>query len=355
MARGNLFNGAARGRIGDTVFYRRNGKQISRMRPASVKNPQTDLQMLTRLAFSSASKTAQHLRGIIDHSFQGVAYGQKSVNHFVSKLSKEILAATKVALAGTDTEAPFGTAPVLPFGAAGIGAGATALVSSGDLKGMKFALSDDTSVGFLSLGENVAQSADLSLLTLADYEAVFGVPASDQVTIIEAMPTELDYISEAQLFYGARFDYLRWNIKKDVASTAALFVSGIGAGKCQFNPEVLDMERTDPRVLNLIFEPSTIESAPLTVFTLGDGNIFGTGPAVDVCLAGVIVSRYENNVWRRSTCRLVRTPKLQVDTALEFETEYAFNDVAEVLASATTAKSVPENEYLNKKKAEGVA
>jgi hypothetical protein len=230
MARGNLFNGAARGRVGDTVFYRRNGKQISRMRPASVKNPQTDLQMLTRLAFSSASKTAQHLRGIIDHSFQGVAYGQKSVNHFVSKLSKEILAATKVALVGSASEAPYRTAPVLPFGAAGIGAGATALISSGDLKGMKYALSDDSSEGCLYLGENVAQSANLASFTLADYEAIFGVPASDQVTIIEAMPVELDYISEAQLFYGARFDYLRWNILKDVASNTALFIAGADAG-----------------------------------------------------------------------------------------------------------------------------
>lgn len=350
MARGNLFNGAARGRVGDTVFYRRDGKQISRMRPASVKNPQTDLQMLTRLAFSSASKTAQHLRGIIDHSFQGISYGQKSVNHFVSKLSKEILAATKVALAGSAAEAPYGTAPVLPFGAAGIGAGATALVSSGDLKGMKCVLSDDSSEGFLILGENVARGTVLSALTLADYEAIFGVPASDQVTIIEAMPVELDYISEAQLFYGARFDYLRWNILKDAASSTALFVAGTGSGEFKLNPAVLDMERTDPRVLNLLFSLNSSASEPLYVQTADAGNIFGTGPAVDVCLAGVIVSRYENNVWRRSTCRLVRTPKLQVDTAAEFESEYGFNDVEEVLASTTSTKEAAENEYLNKKK-----
>lgn len=350
MARGNLFNGAARGRVGDTIFYRRDGKQISRMRPASVKNPQTDLQMLTRLAFSSASKTAQHLRGIIDHSFQGVTYGQKSVNHFVSKLSKEILAATKVALAGTASEAPYGTAPVLPFGAAGIGSGATALISSGDLKGMKFALADDASEGFLLLGENLAQGAVLSAFTLANYEAIFGVPATDQVTILEAMPVELDYISETELFYGARFDYLRWNIRKDAPSNTALFVAGAGTGEFKLNPEVLDMERTDARVLNLIFSVSSNESAPLFVQTANAGNIFGTGPAVHVCLAGVIVSRYENNAWRRSTCRLIRNPKPQVDTAVEFETEYAFNDVEQVLASAATTKEVSEAEYLNKKK-----
>lgn len=322
------------------------------MRPASVKNPQTDSQMLTRLAFSSASKTAQHLRGIIDHSFQGIPYGQKSVNHFVSKLSKEILASARVALVGTASEAPYGTAPVLPFGAAGIGAGAAALISSGDLKGMKFALSDDASEGFLYLGEKVAQNVNLANYTLADYEAIFGVPTSDQVTILEAVPAALDYISETQLFYGARFDYLRWNILKDAAAGAALFTQ-LAAGKFQFNTAVLDMERTDPRVLNLIFETSPIESAPLMVTTAGAGNIFGTGPAVNVCLAGVIVSRYENNAWRRSTCRMVRTPKLQVDTAAEFETEYAFNDVEEVLASATATKSVSENEYLNKKKVVG--
>lgn len=340
----------SRGRVGNVIGYSREGEKLMRSKPVNVKNPQTQNQMIQRVCFATASKMAQHIRGIVDHSFQGVKYGQTSVNHFTSKLAKELQSYVKDALAGSASVAPFGTAPVLPLGAAGIGAGATALISSGDLKGMKFALGDDTSEGFLYLGENVAQSANLASFTLADYEAIFGVPASDQVTIIEGVPTALDYISETQLFYGARFDYLRWNIKKDAPSETALFVAGTGTGEFKMNPDVLDLERTDARVFNLIFEASTIESAPLMVTTAGAGNIFGTGPAVDVCLAGVIVSRYEANVWRRSTCRLIRTPKLQVDTAVEYESEYAFNDIAEVLALATTAKSVSENEYLNKKK-----
>lgn len=340
----------SRGRVGNVIGYSREGEKLMRSKPVNVKNPQTQNQMIQRVCFATASKMAQHIRGIVDHSFQGVKYGQTSVNHFTSKLAKELQSYVKDALAGSASVAPFGTAPVLPLGAAGIGAGATALISSGDLKGMKFALGDDTSEGFLYLGENVAQSANLASFTLADYEAIFGVPASDQVTIIEGVPTALDYISETQLFYGARFDYLRWNIKKDAPSETALFVAGTGTGEFKMNPDVLDLERTDARVFNLIFEASTIESAPLMVTTAGAGNIFGTGPAVDVCLAGVIVSRYEANVWRRSTCRLIRTPKLEVDTAVEYESEYAFNDIAEVLALATTAKSVSENEYLNKKK-----
>lgn len=340
----------SRGRVGNVIGYSREGEKLMRSKPMSVKNPKTQNQMIQRICFATASKMAQHIRGIVGHSFQGVKYGQTSVNHFTSKLAKELQSYVKDALAGSLSVAPYGTAPILPLGAAGIGAGATALISSGDLKGMKFALSDDASEGFLYLGEKVAQSAVLSSFTLADYETIFGVPTSDQVTIIEAVPTELDYISETQRFYGARFDYLRWNIRKEVASNTALFVAGTGPGEFLLNPAVLDMERTDPRVLNLIFEASTIESAPLMVTTAGAGNIFGTGPAVDVCLAGVIVSRYEANVWRRSTCRLVRTPKLQVDTAVEYETEYAFNDIAEVIALATKTKEASENEYLNKKK-----
>lgn len=356
MAKASFIMFGSRGRVGNVIGYSRDGKKLMRSTPASVKNPQTQNQMIQRICFATASKMAQHIRGIVDHSFQGVKYGQTSVNHFTSKLAKELQSYVKSALAGSSSELPFKNAPILPLSAAGIGCGAAALVSSGDLKAMPFQLSDDNNGGLLvGNAGGVTISTGLSV-TVADYESVFGVPASDQVTIIEGYPVKLDYISEDQLFEGVRFDFLRWNIKADADPAATLFVAGTQSGDLLLNPAILDMERTDPRVLNLIFV--VVNDEQLGIVTGSSetdaGNVFGTGLAKDVCLAAVIVSRYENNAWRRSTSRLVRTPLYTPTSGIQIQDYWGFNDIEDVLA-LTTTKSISESEYLNKKKAEGVA
>lgn len=351
MAKASFIMFGSRGRVGNVIGYSRDGKKLMRSTPTSIKNPQTQNQMITRICFATASKMAQHIRGIVDHSFQGVKYGQTSVNHFTSKLAKELQSYVKNALASSASELPYKNAPILPLSAAGIGCGAAALVSSGDLKAMPYQLSNDNNGG-LMVGNagGVTISTGLTV-TVAEYESVFGVPASDQVTIIEGYPVKLDYISEEQLFEGVRFDFLRWNIKADADPAATLFVAGAQSGELLLNPAILDMERTDPRVLNLIFV--VVDDEQLGIVTGSStseaGNVFGTGLAKDVCLAAVITSRYENNAWRRSTSRLVRTPLYTPSTGLQTQDYWGFNDIEDVLALATT-KSVSEDEYLNKKK-----
>lgn len=358
MATGNPLLGTLRRSIGDVTFYRRNGVQVSRARIRQIANPRTDPQTITRLAFSTASKMGQHLRGILSHSFQGKKYGQPSINYFVSQLSKQLRSYILDSLSGSTSTSPFKCAPILPPTASGIGCGAEALISSGDLQGMPFALSDDNNGGLLvGVAGAVTVSTGLTV-TVAEYADVFGVPASDQVTIVEGWPEDLEYISESEIFKGVRFDYLRWNILADVDPTAKLFVSGSQSGEVKLNPAILDMERTDPRVLNLIF--AIVDNEQLGVVTGSStsdaGNVFGSGLAKDVCLAGVIVSRYETGVWRRSTCRLVRTPLYTPATALEIQDYWGFNDIESCMALAQPSTAAPsEEEYLNKKKAEGVA
>lgn len=348
----------SRGRVGNVVGYQREGKKLMRSLPTSVKNPRTVDQTITRLAFSTASKMAQHLRGIVDHSFQGVKYGQTSVNHFTSLLSKELRTFLAGVNASSPSVAPFGTAPVLPLSASGIGCAARALVSKGDLKGMPYELSDDASDGRLYIGNAILNMSNALTVTLADYESVFGVPMTDQVTIIEGHPEELDYISEEELFFGVRFDWLRWNIKQDTPLTTTIFVEGDVSGECKLNSAILDMERTDPRVLNVLFEVKSNTPDQLAMYSgsaASPKDIFGHVAAADVSHAAVIVSRFENNAWRRSTSRLVLTQRRITQSAVSYEEEYGYNDVASVIALAAPTKDAAENEYLNKKKGTGVA
>ena len=83
MAKGNLFQGLARGSIGDVVFYRINGQQVTRVRNRQIKNPKTGSQMAQRCVMSNVSKAYSTLKYICDHSFEGISYGARNMSNFM--------------------------------------------------------------------------------------------------------------------------------------------------------------------------------------------------------------------------------------------------------------------------------
>lgn len=83
MATGNFFLGNARRKLGDVVMYRRNGKQVSRIR-VTPRNPRSQRQNYQRMVFATLTKMASSLSTIVNHSFEGVKVGGASLNHFVS-------------------------------------------------------------------------------------------------------------------------------------------------------------------------------------------------------------------------------------------------------------------------------
>lgn len=65
------FVGSAKGKLGGAVYYSRRGGTFARQRVASVANPQTEAQMITRVILSTVSKAYRLLMPICNHSFQG--------------------------------------------------------------------------------------------------------------------------------------------------------------------------------------------------------------------------------------------------------------------------------------------
>lgn len=92
MARGNLFLGKARGKVGSVVFSRDKltGQMITRAYQSQVANPKTASQVVQRAIFASCATAGSVLGDIVDHSFDGVTHGQESRNHFVSINTKEM-------------------------------------------------------------------------------------------------------------------------------------------------------------------------------------------------------------------------------------------------------------------------
>lgn len=83
MAKDNLFLGMARGKVGDVVFSRLNGVQVTRARNRSPKNPKSVPQLLQRVIMNTMGKAYSLLQPIANHAFEGYAEGTPCQSRFM--------------------------------------------------------------------------------------------------------------------------------------------------------------------------------------------------------------------------------------------------------------------------------
>lgn len=79
-----MFQGMARGKVGDVVFYRMNGQQMSRVRNRVPKNPRSNEQLYQRAVIASVMKAYSAGKEIFDHAFQGYTVGEGCMRRFNS-------------------------------------------------------------------------------------------------------------------------------------------------------------------------------------------------------------------------------------------------------------------------------
>lgn len=85
MAKSKSFFGLRSGSTKSLTFQIYQGQQITKDRVTRVKNPRTDAQMNQRALIPIVSAARSALKGLIDHSFEGVAYGEASLREFSKK------------------------------------------------------------------------------------------------------------------------------------------------------------------------------------------------------------------------------------------------------------------------------
>lgn len=93
MARSKSFFGLRRGSTKTLTFSVFNGKQVTKDRVESVKNPRSLAQMVQRMCMATASAAYAQMKEIVDHSFEGVTYGLNNMSEFIRLNVKEIKAA----------------------------------------------------------------------------------------------------------------------------------------------------------------------------------------------------------------------------------------------------------------------
>lgn len=93
MAQSKSFFGLRRGSTKTLTFSVYNGKQVTKDRVTLVKNPRSAMQMKQRAIMATALRGYSALKEICDHSFEGITYGQKSMNYFVAENARMIRSA----------------------------------------------------------------------------------------------------------------------------------------------------------------------------------------------------------------------------------------------------------------------
>ena len=82
MAKSKSFFGLRTGSTKSLTFQVYRGEQITKDRVYRVSNPRTDAQMTQRALIPIVAAARSALSGLVDHSFEGVAYGQASLREF---------------------------------------------------------------------------------------------------------------------------------------------------------------------------------------------------------------------------------------------------------------------------------
>ena len=89
MAKSKSFYGLRRGSTKSMTYSVLNGQQITKDRVVEVRNPKTAGQAVQRMKLAPAQKFYDAFSEILNHAWQGVEFGNKSRQHFMSEAMKQ--------------------------------------------------------------------------------------------------------------------------------------------------------------------------------------------------------------------------------------------------------------------------
>ena len=302
MAKGNMFLGQAKGKVGSIVFSRAFGKQISRTKPSSVKNPKTRAQNAQRAILATVAKAASIMTPIVDHSFAGVAYGAESVRHF-RKINLNQLRALYIDGDTTGYNLTPKGGAVVPN---------SYIVSQGSLPAFTIAYAGDD-FGFKMTENNIGSSSITVANFLAGYPYLQG---GDQLTLVQLVRTN------GSLETGdAKFVFIYDRI--------------VFAPNAFDNPDSLIIDDEGFIVPSKLDLTKTTNKEMLVAGEIG-GNGMLKSTYDNVYAAALILSREVNGVWQRSTQEMGLTHDSDVQ------------DIEDAIASyGATASESEDSEYLN--------
>ena len=288
MAKSKSFFGLRTGSTKSLTFQVYRGQQITKDRVTRISNPRTQSQMVQRALIPIVAASRAALKGLVNHSFEGIAYGDQSLKMFSSLNLK----------AGALKVASFS-----PNGYSNPGF-SNLIVSRGTIN-EDFEITgghNSASAYYTCSAEGMVHKA---------YQA--GAPAADLLREIAAWATDTDV---EVIKPGTQLTFL--TLMQDGAldePKAALSTFGINRilfpGANTLNTQLEDVNgpwKIKEAVVQNGSEITLVNSQNDVIqMILDHGQLdFNVTPAGSKTVVGmaVIVSRYVNNQWRRSNSRI---------------------------------------------------
>lgn len=292
MSKGNLFLGFGRGKVGDVVFTRIAGEQVTRARNRSPKNPQTPIQLLQRVCMKTASLGYSMLQDICNHSFQGRQEGTECQSRFTTLNVAKLRSNLQVIIdSGNPEEILYGTdsnyskksstqAEFMPY-----------IVSEGTLQPLVSYFNGNNPVleGNESLASKTSETA-----TYQDIVDSLGLQQGDQLTFLWCTIDDLHNTSPSVSQFNG-FKYARVILEPSDGDMSSLFFNGDAVNKP--NP------RNEGYIeLSLLTDSQTNRG---TISFIESSVSKNPGVANSYAAICVIVSRLAGGVWLRSSQSLV--------------------------------------------------
>ena len=311
MAKSKSFFGLRTGSTKSLTFQVYRGQQITKDRVYRVSNPRTDAQMTQRALIPIVAAARSALKGLVDHSFEGVAYGEASLREF----SKQNLRAGALSVTSYS-----------PNGVSNPGF-ADLIVSNGTInvpyrieateKLNTIHLSVYPPINFPAVDKGA--SADAILKYLETYGRANNAP-------IFAPGTQLSFLT----IYQSGTSKVNTGIGLIDAPTSGFILDRIyipnGDSDSESAKEINDQWKVSNAIeqdaKSVVLENSNGDK--LLINQDANGNLFlksepkETDTHNNNCGIALILSRYVNGVWKRSPSRLT--------IGFEPETPYTFED-----------------------------
>ena len=332
MARSKSFFGLRSGSTKSLTFQVYRGQQITKDRVYRVSNPRSEAQMTQRALIPIVAAARSALKGLVDHSFEGVAYGEASLKEFSKQnLRAGALSVTSYSPNGVsnpgfaDLIVSNGSINV-PYKVHSTSVGNDVIVPGLNLPALKFPKADK------------GASADVILKYLESYAR------ANNVALI-APGTQLSFLT---IYQSGTVKVNTGNGTID-APTSAFALNRIYIPNGDSDSENAKAINDQWKVENAVAQDS---DHVWLINSSGDHVYFGTESADDAvgpfkvgnnpkvveennCGLALILSRYENGVWRRSPSRLT--------IGFEPTTPYTFEDWLSTYQSTGAASK----KYLN--------
>lgn len=265
MAKGNMFLGFARGKVGDIVFYRQNGEQVSRGRNRHPANPNTLRQQVQRAVSASIQRLYSAGQQVFNHSFEGKKVGAENQQEFVRRnmailralVVGDINAGNVDAACRGRVSAP-GLSVAVPFDGM--------MISSGSLQQLAF--SWDEEEGAFSLPEPRRSVSEEIVEQVGAYATRVGLVEGDIYTFVvfgcdPLEGSELGYYggepySSFAAIYQSFFAFAQMRVKAGATSDTALITSSTTLASL-FEPSAVGVDLSGLNLVGNMITAQTID------------------------------------------------------------------------------------------------